>query len=198
MNQNQKNVKQFHLLFNQAAPDSPTQLDEATAKLRANLIAEEAFELFFKGLGLMLEIEDDFGNAILIDEKWLATAFKDGKVSFQQVKDMDMVELADSMGDLSYVNYGTAVATGIDMELIEENIQESNMSKSWNLEDLEEAKQLYPTAKVEHYGGNLYRLIREDGKVIKSPKYRKANLAPIIEKQIRDAKAAKDQAELGF
>lgn len=43
--------------------------------------------------------------------------------------DRDIVEIADALGDLLYVVYGTAVTYGIDMEPIVQEIHRSNMSK---------------------------------------------------------------------
>lgn len=72
----------------------------------------------------------------------------------------DLVAVADAIGDLLYVVYGTAVACGLDMEPIMNEIHRSNMSK---------------------VGGtkNAY------GKLIKPPHYSPASLEPIIEQQTR-------------
>ena len=168
MTKGQEQVKDFMRFFGQGCPDKPIQIDEATAKLRAKLILEEAFETITKGLGLRISISnnDDF---VLIDEENL----KSFLVDFDKVKEVDLVELADGLGDSAYVaEFGTAIAAGIDLEPIQDIIHASNMTKAWKEEDLDEAKRLYPTAIVEAYGGGLYRLIREDGKVIKSPYFK--------------------------
>ena len=157
MTKGQEQVKDFMRFFGQGCPDKPIQIDEATAKLRAKLILEEAFETITKGLGLRISISnnDDF---VLIDEENL----KSFLVDFDKVKEVDLVELADGLGDSAYVaEFG-----------IQDIIHASNMTKAWKEEDLDEAKRLYPTAIVEAYGGGLYRLIREDGKVIKSPYFK--------------------------
>lgn len=168
MTKGQEQVKDFMRFFGQGCPDKPIQIDEATAKLRAKLILEEAFETITKGLGLRISISnnDDF---VLIDEGNL----KSFLVDFDKVKEVDLVELADGLGDSAYVaEFGTAIAAGIDLQPIQDIIHASNMTKAWKEEDLDEAKRLYPTAIVEAYGGGLYRLIREDGKVIKSPHFK--------------------------
>ena len=168
MTKGQEQVKDFMRFFGQGCPDKPIQIDEATAKLRAKLILEEAFETITKGLGLRISISnnDDF---VLIDEENL----KSFLVDFDKVKEVDLVELADGLGDSAYVaEFGTAIAAGIDLEPIQDIIHASNMTKAWKEEDLDEAKRLYPAAIVESYGGGLYRLIREDGKVIKSPHFK--------------------------
>lgn len=41
----------------------------------------------------------------------------------------DLIEIADALGDLAYVVYGSAVEHGIDLDPIVARIHESNMSK---------------------------------------------------------------------
>ena len=72
--------------------------------------------------------------------------------------DRDIVEIADAIGDLLYVVYGSAVSCGIDAEPIFEEIQRSNMTK---------------------VGG----WVREDGKYMKPSTYSPTNLLPILEDQ---------------
>lgn len=185
MEQQQQRVKEFMQFFGQSCPDKPVQLDEATAKLRANLILEEVFETITKGLGLKITIssggfgENDWTHVAEIDESNL----KSMEISYIKAKEVNLVELADGISDISVVSYGTALAAGIDMEPVDKEVSRSNMSKAWAVNDLEEAKAKYPTAKVEKYSETLYRLVREDGKIIKSPSYSPANLDVVIEAQ---------------
>jgi predicted HAD superfamily Cof-like phosphohydrolase len=65
-------------------------------------------------------------------------------------------EVADALGDLLYFIYGTAVAHGIDMEPVLEEIHRSNMTKD------------PPTTT--------------DGKAVKGPNYRPPDLLPIIKR----------------
>jgi len=71
----------------------------------------------------------------------------------------ELHEVADAIGDLLYVVYGTAIAYGIDIEPIFAEIHRSNMSKF-----------------IDGYR-------RADGKWVKGPSYSPANLEPIIEAQ---------------
>ena len=173
----QSRVKEFMQFFGQDCPEKPVQLDEATAKLRANLILEEVFETICDGLGLMVCITDGENGAVVVKDP------KKVHFIYQKQKEVDLVELADGISDISVVSYGTALAAGIDMESIDKEVFVSNMSKAWTANDLREAKDKYPTAKVEKYSETLYRLVREDGKIIKSPSYSPANLEAIIEAQ---------------
>jgi predicted HAD superfamily Cof-like phosphohydrolase len=81
----------------------------------------------------------------------LASALTNGSV----------VDIADAIGDLLYVVYGTAVSCGIDMEPITDEIHRSNMSK---------------------VGGHT----RHDGKWIKPASYSPANLQPILGAQANE------------
>jgi predicted HAD superfamily Cof-like phosphohydrolase len=180
MEAQQQRVKQFMELFGQECPDKPNVLDETTAKLRATLILEEALETITKGLGLEVIFAQKNGiDEVFVNEENLLNI----EFSFEKLKEVDLVELADGISDISIVTYGTAVAAGIDMETIDREVSDSNMSKLWKEEDFEEGKQLYPTANVEKYYGSLYCLKREDGKVIKSPSYKPAQIAPLIKAQ---------------
>lgn len=189
MTKGQKQVKDFMGFFGQATPEKPIELDEDTAKLRAKLILEEALETITKGLGVnvvLIDKGDDLDDAVIISEHNLDYWTKDsGAISFNKIKNPDLVELADGLGDLAYVGeFGTAVAVGIDLEPIQDEIHRSNMTKCWTEKDLDEARRLYPDATIECYGNGLYRLIREDGKIIKSPSYQPARIKEIIDSQL--------------
>ena len=46
------------------------------------------------------------------------------------LRNKDIADVVDALGDLIYVTYGTAVAMGVDMEPILKEIHRSNMSKN--------------------------------------------------------------------
>jgi predicted HAD superfamily Cof-like phosphohydrolase len=73
----------------------------------------------------------------------------------------DLVEIADALGDLLYVVYGTAVTYGIDLEPVFSEIHRSNMSK-----------------------GDPDAAVRCDGKVLKGPNYSPPRVAEVLERQI--------------
>ena len=157
--------------FGQETPDKPTPLDEETAKLRARLILEEDLETIVKGLGLEVVFSTPSGN-VAINRDNIADIIGAKVITFNKVDEVNMEELADGLADSAYVGaYGTAVAAGIDLEPIEDVVHECNMTKAWREEDLAKARELSPTATVENYGNGLYRLVREDGKIIKSPNF---------------------------
>jgi predicted HAD superfamily Cof-like phosphohydrolase len=72
----------------------------------------------------------------------------------------DLVAIADALGDLEYVVYGTAVSYGIDLEEVFREIHRSNMSK-----------------------GDPEVVRAPNGKILKSRNWTPPNLAPLIEKQ---------------
>ena len=74
----------------------------------------------------------------------------------------DLVEVADALGDMLYILCGTMLKHGLQgkMEEVFREIQASNMSK------------------LDASGRPIYR---EDGKVLKSDRYHKPDLAPILE-----------------
>lgn len=78
--------------------------------------------------------------------------------------DNDIVEIADALGDLLYVVYGTAISCGIEMESVFDEIHRSNMAKLW------------PDGKP-HYN--------EYGKVLKPEGWQKPDIASILDLQRR-------------
>ena len=76
-------------------------------------------------------------------------------------KDNDIVEIADALGDMLYILCGTIISHGLQekIEEIFQEIQNSNMSK---------------------LGENGKPIYREDGKVLKGPKYFKPNINKIL------------------
>ncbi len=78
-------------------------------------------------------------------------------------KNGDIIEVADALGDLMYILFGTIMKHGMQHKIVEvfEEIQRSNMSKLGK-----DGKPIY----------------REDGKVLKGPNYFKPNIQTILNK----------------
>lgn len=97
----------------------------------------------------------------------------------------------DAIADLLYVVYGDAVAAGISEEQIDRafrEVHESNMSKMWSAEEIDEAKWgdsdfmethsiVYPSDDEFGYGDKVFVVKNKLGKVIKSPSYRPVDLS---------------------
>ena len=80
---------------------------------------------------------------------------------FEAAQNNDLVEVADALGDMLYILCGTIIEHGLQnkIEAVFEEIQRSNMSK---------------------LGEDGQPLYREDGKVLKGPKYFKPNIESIL------------------
>lgn len=74
----------------------------------------------------------------------------------------DIVEIADALGDLLYVIFGTAVSYGLDMTPIFNEVHRSNMTK-------------FPNGEV---------IRGENGKILKPDTFEEPDLANIIINQI--------------
>ena len=73
----------------------------------------------------------------------------------------DLVEIADALGDLLYVVYGTAVTYGIDLEPVLSEIHRSNMSK-----------------------GDPEIVRRPDGKILKGDRYSPPRVSEVLQTQL--------------
>lgn len=120
-------------------------------------------EIFHKsfGLGVSHSMKADLGAAKnklrfnLMDEE--------NKEYFEASQNNDLAEVADALGDMLYILCGTILEHGMQHKIEEvfEEIQRSNMSKLGK-----DGKPIY----------------REDGKVLKGPKYFKPNIQAILDK----------------
>lgn len=81
---------------------------------------------------------------------------EENKEYLEAANNSDMIEVADALGDMLYILCGTIIEHGMQdlIEDIFEEIQKSNMSK---------------------LGSDGNPIYREDGKVLKGPKYFKPN-----------------------
>lgn len=77
----------------------------------------------------------------------------------QAEADNDIVEVADALGDMLYIIWGTAISYGLPLETVFDEIQRSNMSKLG-----EDGKPIY----------------REDGKVMKGKNYSPPDIKSIL------------------
>lgn len=75
----------------------------------------------------------------------------------------DLVAIADALADVVYVAYGSAVTYGIDLDAVVREVHRSNMSK---------------------LDANGRPILREDGKVLKSDRYRPPNVGNVLDEQL--------------
>lgn len=96
----------------------------------------------------------------------------------------NLVEYFDALLDIRYVLEGAEIAAGIPEGAILEGFAEvhrSNMSKAWTLAEIEAAQMPVGTRYQPQHDGRVV-VFRHDGKVLKSPSYKPADLRPILER----------------
>lgn len=125
-------VRQFHETFRHPVAKELTPATAKLRRLRVALIAEELTELC-QAAGVSLELEvkpaqaDSDPKGVMngmFAKAWIAPeelCYADDKV--------DMVEVADALGDLDYVVQGANLVFGIPAGLVMYEIHASNMSK---------------------------------------------------------------------
>jgi predicted HAD superfamily Cof-like phosphohydrolase len=123
----------------------------------------KAVETFHDSFG----IENHYQPKSDLTEKEIQLRFdlmkEENEEYLEAAKNGDMVEIADALGDQLYILCGTILRHGLQDKIMEvfEEIQRSNMSK------------------LDANGKPIYR---EDGKVLKSDRYFKPNIAAILNK----------------
>jgi predicted HAD superfamily Cof-like phosphohydrolase len=112
-------VERFMLLADQELPGKPTVPDGKIRELRVRLLLEEVLEFAAaSGVRVKLVGEPDDTPYLTYDE------FK-----FETVDQVDLVEVADGLGDISVVTVGAMLAYGIaDVELLKE-VDNNNLAK---------------------------------------------------------------------
>ena len=114
----------------------------------------------------------------------------------EAVRNKDVVETADAIGDLLYVLDGMAISMGLPMDDIFDHIHESNMSKLCDsLEQAEETVAWYKEHPEKGYDTPMYRPCNHPklkdkyviyngstGKILKNKYYKAVNMKPFLEK----------------
>ncbi len=120
-----------------------------------------AVQLFHEtyGLGVSTEMKADLGK--LKNELRFNLMKEENEEYLEAVKNHDIIEIADALGDMLYILCGTILEHGLQhkIEAVFDEIQRSNMSKLG-----EDGKPIY----------------REDGKVMKGSNYFKPDFSAIL------------------
>ena len=126
--------------------------------MKRQLEAVAEFHTSF-GLGVSNEMKADLGKNK--NELRFNLMKEENEEYLEAVKNNDLTETADALGDMLYILCGTILEHGLQHKIEEvfEEIQRSNMSKLG-----EDGKPIY----------------REDGKVMKGPYYFKPNFEEIL------------------
>lgn len=121
----------------------------------------QAVTAFHKAFGLGIESQPNAALSPEISKLRFELMKEENEEYLQAVKDNDLVEIGDALGDMLYILCGTIIAHGFQnkIEAIFDEIQRSNMSK---------------------LGADGKPIYREDGKVLKGPGYFKPDLKKIL------------------
>lgn len=138
-------VRQFHERFGAPAAERPTLIPDDRARLRVRLIAEELQE-YARAAGLQMDV-------LLVDNNPMSPVDAVGEPVHA-----DLVEVADALGDLLYVVFGSGVEHGLHLDPVFREIHRSNMTKD---------------------GGGA----DSGGKILKGPRYEPPNLQGLIADQ---------------
>lgn len=139
-------VKEFHYAFKAPVGDEaePT-LNFDRLQMRFDLIAEEFCEL----------VEALYGREAA---EWIDAEIRDSIVGIDP-RGGDIVEAADALADMEVVINGFAIEAGIPLDLVINEVHDSNMSK---------------------LGADGEPILREDGKILKGPNYVKPDVAGVL------------------
>ena len=154
VNPMQEDVHTMMGLYEQNRPSYPQLADVDDAQLRINLMIEEL-------IGAKNPEDPIYGPGALIVQS------KSDELVASIVKG-DLVGIADGIGDVLTVVFGTAVAYGINAQEVFDEVHRSNMTKAVWSED----EQRYILVKNEY------------GKVIKPESYSPADVEAVILRQI--------------
>lgn len=149
-------VREFHEVFRHPVETSPVTPDVKGIKLRINLILEEAGELI-NAIG-----GSQPGNQRLqrAADHLVRAMHQVDEAPTYEFRHLDIVGVADALGDIDYVTQGAGHAFGIDMDKLGEEIHRSNMTK------------LGPDGEPIYHPGT--------GKVLKPDTYEKPNIAGVL------------------
>ncbi len=147
-------VGEFHGIFGHPVftKDDKRKISAALVRLRLKLIAEEFQELCdatTKDSLIHYKLKSVFG---ILDS--VINELNDDNI------DIDLVEVADALGDITYVVNGAAHSFNIPLDEVVDEIHRSNMTK------LDPA-----TGKP---------IIREDGKILKPASYERPNIKSVL------------------
>lgn len=117
---------------------------------------------------LVGDFMDAFGQDLYLEPHWPDFSTRELRVDLieEELEELktalaneDQVEVADALTDLLYVVYGAGHAFGLDLDMCFAEVHASNMSK---------------------LGDDGRPIYREDGKVLKGPRYFKPDLRKVL------------------
>lgn len=194
MDQAQEQVRNFMVIAGQDCPKRPTTADEKTRILRVKLLLEEVLELA-EASGIDVYVKDH--NVSLIDAH---KGTYGNSIEYATRSFPDLKEMVDALADIKYVNEGAANAFGLDLKPFFDEVHRSNMTKRWDIGDLNTLQMGGETgmdfflsdgskARVDIDGSmpaasRRYTVRNDAGKMIKSLSYEPADLQKILDEQL--------------
>lgn len=119
MKDHRARVREMMEGYGQDTPALPTIPDDKTLKLRCALLLEEVLE-FVEAAGYEVVFECGVPGT---------HKFNYGSAQLKYVHAPDMIEMADAMADISVVNQGAAIALGLDLDPILDEVDFNNLLK---------------------------------------------------------------------
>lgn len=164
MTKHELQTREFARLFGHTVPQIPMIPDAKTRELLANLIFEEVQELL-EGLGFSIDYHAESGEICLCSFGY-----------------PHMPSFADGAADTKYTINFAAALHGIDLEPFEDDVCESNLTKTWTAYDLLDMPPLSFSVPIPDT--DLFLVKRaSDGKVLKPKSYRPARTVEILREQ---------------
>ncbi len=154
-------VKEFHRVFGHAIEGAPLTPDVKVMKFRTRFLLEEISELIL-ALGGRWTGSQHLGRAVELIERARDQVLAAKDYEFNNV---DLVEVADALGDLDYITNGAALVFGIPLPEVTAEIHRSNMTKLGT-----DGKPIY----------------NDEGKVIKGPNYETPQLEMILFPEVEE------------
>lgn len=114
------------------------------------------------------------------------------------VKNHDLVETIDALGDILYVVYGMGVSLGINLDEAFRLVHDSNMSKlcvsekeaedtvAWYIAEFENGNLPYdsPAYRLSEDGSKWVIYNKSTGKILKSINYKIVDLKPVVSQNV--------------
>jgi len=183
MKTQQTQVAQWMIKFGQEVRLNPVIPPLEERKLRAKLILEEALETC---ISLGVEMFSSYG--VSVDLRELLAWVKMPETYWNAGGTPEINTIADGIADSLVVQLGTAVACGIDITPVFDEVMRSNWSKLWTIREVLDR---WPTEAPMHAEGFTAVMVSDDkalvkdkdGKVIKSPSYSPANVEAVLKAQ---------------
>lgn len=197
MSELQVHLIEFHQSFDHPINGTPTaDIPEDRVRLRANLMIEECLETLEAMFNARSRVELDMpGDAKLplhAKDALQQARILLNSIAAQAAVDVDLVALADGLGDQDVINEGTRLEFGIEGDSIAREIHRSNMAKLWPCPECEGKKTVFMqvndtdardvTCGTCKGSGHMTRK-REDGKTLKPDGWTPPNISGLIDKQ---------------